>query len=74
MPEPLPPPDGLAALPANSGIEALALLSDGRLLAITEGRKDVASALAWVSDTDGWSPLTYPTDGEFRPTGAATLP
>lgn len=73
-PEPLPAPAELAGQPTNGGIEGLALLADGRLLAISEGPEDRKSTLAWVSDTDGWSVMTYATTGGFRPTGAATLP
>ncbi len=74
LPEPLPAPDELAALPANSGIEGLALLADGRLFALAEGRDDRPATVAWVSHEDGWSVMTYATNGGFRPTGAATLP
>jgi len=74
VPEPLPPPDELAALPANSGLEGLALLNDGRLFALSEGSDNNSTALAWVSHENGWSVMTYATTGGFRPTGAATLP
>jgi len=74
LPEPLPPPDELAAMPANSGIEALTLLNDGRLLAITEGRNKSGHAVAWVSNPDGWSVMTYANADDFKVTGAATLP
>lgn len=73
VPEPLPPPDELAAMPQNSGIEALTLLNDGRLLAVTEGLNTAGDAVAWISDIDGWSVMTYAASGGFKVTGAATL-
>ncbi len=74
LPQPLPPPAGLNRLDSNNGIEALTLLDDGRLLAISEGVEDAKNAIAWVSDRSGWSPLTYGLTGGFRVTGAATHP
>ena len=73
-PRPLKTPDEAAALPANSGIEALTLLADGSLFAIAEGSDDDNESLAWVSDTGGWSVMTYALKDGFRATGAATLP
>ena len=74
VPRPLKSPHELAALPANNGIEALTLLADGRLLAISEGGGKNTTAIGWVSDTEGWSVLTYALRDGFRATGAATLP
>lgn len=71
-PRPMKSPDELAHLPANNGIEALTLLADGSLLAISEGSK-AADAIAWVSDRQGWSVMTYATRDGYRVTGAATL-
>lgn len=73
LPEPLPPPDELADMKKNSGIEALTLLADGSLIAITEGSNKSDSALAWISSAEGWSVMTYVTNDKFRPTGAATM-
>ena len=74
LPEPLPAPDELLGAPSNGGIEALALLDDGRLFALTEKYSSGEDVVGWVSDRDGWSVLTLVTDGGFDPTGAATLP
>ncbi len=75
-PEPLPPPLELRGAPTNGGIEALTMLDDGSLLALTE--KYTAGAgtnvLGWISDETGWSVLTLAIEPEFWPTGAATLP
>ena len=74
LPQPLPPPVELASAPSNGGIEALTLLDDGRLLAITENFSMGGSIVGWVSDRGGWSVLIYETKPGFHPTGAATLP
>lgn len=71
-------PLGLNRAPANKGIETLTGLADGRLLAITEGLFAAPGLLAgWVSDAAphrNWAPIAWRTEGEFVPTGAATLP
>ena len=72
-PEPLRHPRELSRLPANSGIEGLALLHDGRLLAIAEGPANLPTTLAWASGLENWSTMTYALEDGFRPTGAATL-
>ena len=64
----------LATLGSNSGIEALATLADGALLAIAEGRKDEATSPAFLWRGGAWSELVYPRVPGFRPTGATTLP
>ena len=74
VPEPLPAPAEMADLPFNNGVEALALLADGSLLALSEGSRGRAAAVGWISDSTGWSVLTYRAADGFRVTGAATLP
>ena len=64
----------LAALRSNSGIEALAMLADGALLAIAEGRREEAASPAFLWRDGAWSELVYPRVPGFRPTGATTLP
>ena len=77
-PEALPVPAKLAArlaaLRGNSGIEALATLADGALLAIAEGRREEATSPAFLWRGGAWSELVYPRVPGFRPTGATTLP
>lgn len=70
--EQLEQPDGFKTLESNSGIEALTLLADGRLLALAEGSRSESRSKGWVRDRAGWSPLTYLTKDGFRVTGAAT--
>ncbi|MSP80547.1 MAG: esterase-like activity of phytase family protein [Rhodospirillales bacterium] len=74
VPERLPPPEELATAPANGGIEGLAFLKDGRLLAITEELIRGGRAVGWISDAAGWSPLTYALNDGFVVTDLATLP
>ncbi len=64
----------LASLRSNSGIEALATLADGALLAIAEGRENEASSPAFLWRGGAWSELVYPRVPGFRPTGATILP
>ena len=72
-PEPLEAPAELEGAPSNGGIEALTLLGDGRLLALTEAFGSSQALVGWVSNAGGWSVLTYGTLPGFHPTGAATL-
>ncbi len=74
VPEPLPGPDEMQDLPSNNGIEALTLLADGSLLALSEGKPGRKQTVGWISSREGWSVLTYPTSDGFRVTGAATMP
>lgn len=73
-PKALPLPEEMRKAPANSGIEALTLLDDGSLFAISEGLGRNGANLAWISNPRGWSVLIYKTEDNYRPTGAATLP
>lgn len=76
----LPLAPGMAELPLNGGMEAVARLRDGRLLALAEGADDgrperqgwiAASVLRSPAD---WSAFTYRAAPGFRPTSAAVLP
>ena len=62
---------------SNAGIESLAHLADGRLLAIEEGPDGEADGIshAWLIGPDGESGrLGYRRANNFRPTDAASLP
>ena len=74
VPEPLPEPVEMSDLPFNNGVEALTLLADGSLLALSEGKIDKNSVVGWIRDGNDWSALTYLTGGGFRVTGATTHP
>jgi hypothetical protein len=74
-PAPIPPPRDLARAPNNGGIEALTMLADGRLLAISEAFGDGSGVHAWLTgNRRDWALLRVAVDGGFRPTGATTLP
>ncbi|MDO5631929.1 MAG: esterase-like activity of phytase family protein [Paracoccus sp. (in: a-proteobacteria)] len=68
----IPPPRALADLRINSGMEALAITSDGAIIAIPErsGHPDQPfPVLRWQNDI--WDvPFTIPRRGRFLPTGA----
>ena len=68
-------PPGLESAPSNRGIEALAVLGDSGLLAITEGAIDGAGDLrGWLIGDGGASALGYRLTPFFRPTDMAVLP
>jgi len=73
-PVPMPEPPEMLDLPFNNGIEALTLLADGSLLALSEGKRYREAVVGWISDSNGWSVLTYLANKNYRVTGAATLP
>lgn len=68
IPDPFEPAD------LNSGIEALARLGDGRLLALVEqGRKaDLVPGYIW--DGEAWTSFLLRTGDGFKTTGATRLP
>jgi hypothetical protein len=74
QPVPLSAPSALEALRSNSGIEALATLSDGALFALAEGRKEATESPAYLRRDGAWAELGYRRHGGFRPSGAARLP
>jgi hypothetical protein len=72
---PFPTPAGLGAAPPNEGLETLASLPDGRLLAITEGLTIAEGDLrGWVFESGGWRTLSYARTGLFQPSDAIALP
>lgn len=66
-------PKAIKALPQNAGIEALAVLDSGRLLAIAEGGEG-SSRKAWIIDNGKLSPRIYPIDEKYEPVDATALP
>ncbi len=70
----LQPPSELSLAPFNSGVEAMTLLGDGRLLLISEGFVTNDGLIGWVGAPDDWRRVAYASDGVYLPTGAATLP
>lgn len=73
------PPPGLQDAPRNGGIEALAVLPDGRLLALAESLPaGPGLRRAWAGRLGPrgaeWQALAYRPAGGLEPTGAAALP
>ena len=67
-------PEALAEGPRNGGIEALAELADGRILAISEAMSRGEGRAAWILDGQSAVELTIAAVDGFQPTGAAMLP
>ncbi|MCW5747430.1 MAG: esterase-like activity of phytase family protein [Alphaproteobacteria bacterium] len=78
-PVPFAAPADLARAPSNAGLEAMTVLSDGRLFLLTE---DFAlrpgTTAGWIGvlrdGTPMWTAFHYTLLDGFRPTSAATLP
>ena len=70
----MPIPAAIARAPSNGGIEGLTMLSDGRLLALTEEFENPdGSFKGWVINNGRFAELSYvPADG-FRVTDCAAL-
>lgn len=68
-------PPGLDRAPGNGGLESLAVLADGRLLALTE---DLAPApglrQGWIGTPGRWMPVAWRPAPDFAPVDAAGLP
>lgn len=66
--------DGLADQPDNGGVEAVAALPQGGVLAISEEARDAAGHnRAWWIRADETLNLAWPVSDDFRPTDAAAL-
>jgi hypothetical protein len=72
---PVSVPPELARAPANGGLEGIAYLPDGRLLALTEEfQNEDGSFKGWLLENSRFAELSYlPSDG-FRVTDCAALP
>ena len=73
-PTALPLPPGLERAPDNGGLEAIAVLGDGGILAIAEKQETETGFAAYLFRDGRWHGLTYARTGLFNPTGAARLP
>ncbi len=73
-------PAEIARQPANGGIEALTVLPDGRVIAISEEYSVRTGTVAGWIGTPGaagryqWASFSYATIPDFRPTSIAQLP
>lgn len=67
-------PTMFRAMPPNAGVEALARLRDGRVIAIAENfPMDASYAQGWVSEEGRWHGFRYSRHALFLPVGATTL-
>ena len=73
-PERMLPPPGLVGLPSNNGLEALAALDDGRMLALPQDRNAAGHYPAYLWGGRHWQVMNYPSSGGFDPSGATRLP
>lgn len=78
---PIEAPPGIESAPSNGGLEGLAVLSDGRLLALAEqlpGHAGQESRAAWIGMPQGgriaWRATEYLPAPGLEPTDAAGLP
>jgi len=68
-------PLALASAPKNGGIEALTVLPNGEILAISEDFRDKNKDLhGWLMHLDVALPITLRATGEYKPTGLAVMP
>jgi hypothetical protein len=73
-PVPMPIPPAMARAPGNGGLEALAVLGDHRLFAITETFQNPDGSLkAWLIDKDQFTDLSYMPSKGFNVTDCAAL-
>ena len=73
-------PDEFARQPFNGGIETLAALPDGRIIAISEElRRHAGSVAGWIGEPAAgghysWRTFDYATQPDFHPTAIRLLP
>ncbi len=72
-------PRGLRFAASNTGLEALAVLASGRILALAENLAasqpyGYSAHAGWLRTKGRWTALAYDRVGAYRPTGAASLP
>lgn len=76
-PRPFPFPPAVTTTRTNRGMEAVALLADGRLLTFAEDLRTVEDdIIGWIGHParGDWRYVTLRGSGDFLPTGAAALP
>lgn len=67
-------PPELQDAPINGGLEAMTVLADGHLLALTEELEVGDGFAGWIVAGDSFAPVTYVAAAGFNPTDATTLP
>lgn len=79
-PQPVEGPADIGRQPGNGGIEAMAALADGTVIAISEEYSLQPDTVAgWIgrpiaAGRYDWKPFAYATQPDFRPTALAVLP
>jgi len=74
LPVPVPVPAGVAKAPSNGGLEGLAILPDGRLLAMTEEFQNPdGSFKGWLLEGERFFEVSYAPAEDFRVTDCAAL-
>ncbi len=76
-PQPFPFPPALVNTRRNKGMEALAILPDGRLLTFAEELRSIDDdIIGWIGHPEigDWRHVILPSGDDFLPTGAALLP
>ncbi len=77
VPDPFPFPPAIVPTRANSGMEAFAVLHDGRLLTFAEElRTTEDDMIGWIGHPEqgDWRNVTLTPQADFLPTGATVLP
>jgi hypothetical protein len=70
--QPVAAPEAIAALPDNSGIEAVAVMPDGRLILAAEGGADpVKGSRVWIRTGQSWQQKWLEHSDGFDPTDLA---
>nr|WP_246603245.1 esterase-like activity of phytase family protein [Falsiroseomonas tokyonensis] len=75
---PMPAPPGLDRSPGNAALESLAVLADGRWLALSEGLPwgpgEPGDLTGWIGGPDSWRAFGYRPAAGHVPVDAAALP
>ncbi len=72
-PRALPVPPDLQKAPANGGIEAIARLQGGRILALAEELTEHGDNVGWIGDGRSWEKLHYRPGLAFVPTDVVQM-
>lgn len=67
-------PPWLTASPKNSGVEAVSVLADGRILLLAEDSGRQGRTTGALGDGQGWQKISYRLHADFKPTALAPLP
>ena len=79
-PLPVEGPADIGRQPGNGGIEALAALADGTVIAISEEySRQAGTVVGWIGKLEAggryaWSAFSYATVPDYKPTALAVLP